>query len=64
MKRCVKCYAESDEHYQICRECGSDKFEMIKESMVPCRYCGADNRSGDRECYACGHPLEERDSSG
>jgi RNA polymerase subunit RPABC4/transcription elongation factor Spt4 len=58
MKQCMKCYAENDEHYQICRACGSDKFVMKKESLVPCKYCGADTKEGDKECYSCHHPLD------
>ena len=53
----MKCLAENDEHQEICRVCGSEKLVTIKESLVPCKHCGEDNRSGDKECYSCHHPL-------
>ena len=57
MRTCMKCLAENDEHQEICRVCGSDKLVTMKESVVPCKQCGADNKAGDKECYSCHHPL-------
>ncbi len=58
MKTCMKCYAENDQHEEICRTCGSKEFVMKKESLVPCKHCGADIKEGDRECYSCRHSLD------
>lgn len=44
----MKCLAENDEHQTICRICGSDQLVTRRESLVPCRQCGADNKAGDR----------------
>jgi hypothetical protein len=53
----MKCLAENDDHQSICRVCGSDRLVVRKESLVPCKHCGEDNKAGDRECYSCRHPL-------
>jgi ribosomal protein L37E len=55
----MKCYAENDEHQEICRACGSKELVVKKESLVPCKYCGADIKEGDRECYSCRHSQSE-----
>ncbi len=57
MRTCMKCLAENDDHQSICRVCGSDRLVVRKESLVPCKHCGEDNKAGDRECYSCRHPL-------
>ncbi|MGD1061403.1 MAG: zinc ribbon domain-containing protein [Methanomassiliicoccales archaeon] len=54
MKKCVKCFAETDEGAQICKRCGSKKFFVEKESTVACTQCGATNPKGNTDCYACG----------
>jgi ribosomal protein L40E len=57
MRKCVKCYAETDEGAQICKECGSDKFFIEGESTIPCMHCGQANKESEKECLACGHKL-------
>ncbi|MDD1771243.1 MAG: zinc ribbon domain-containing protein [Methanomassiliicoccales archaeon] len=57
MKKCVKCFAETDEGAQICRRCGSKKFFIEKESVVTCTQCGATNPKGSTDCYSCGVHL-------
>lgn len=57
MRRCIKCHAETDEGYQICKECGGDKFFIEGESTIPCPQCGQANKEGEKECYVCGHKF-------
>ncbi len=57
MRRCVKCYAETDEGAQICKECGSKTYFIVGESTIPCMHCGVANKEGQKECLACGHRL-------
>lgn len=59
MKKCVHCYAETFEGAEICKECGSDKFFVGKESTIACPHCGVGNKEARKECYACGHQLSE-----
>ncbi|HHT74978.1 MAG TPA: zinc ribbon domain-containing protein [Methanomassiliicoccaceae archaeon] len=53
----MKCYAETDEGAQICKECGSKTYFIEGESTIPCMHCGVANKEGQKECLACGHRL-------
>ena len=47
MRRCVKCYAETDEGAQICKECGSKTYFIEGESTIPCMHCGWPTRRAE-----------------
>ena len=57
MRKCIKCFAETDEGAQICRECGSKEFFVEKESKIKCPSCGASNSGDNKDCFSCGIHL-------
>jgi ribosomal protein L40E len=57
MRKCIKCFAETDEGAQICKKCGSKEFFVEKESKIKCPSCGASNSGDNKDCYSCGIHL-------